>query len=78
VGVPYLELTDRLTNQTRQGEHHARHAEPADRVRTGQLQLAGRSAVRQISTSGIYGYTQTQAQSIIDAVMELKRKGLIG
>jgi uncharacterized membrane protein len=31
-----------------------------------------------VSTSGIYGFTQTQAQSIIDAVMEIKRKGLIG
>jgi len=30
-----------------------------------------------VSTSGIYGFTQTQAQSIIDAVMELQRKGLI-
>ena len=31
-----------------------------------------------VSTSGIYGFTQTQAQSIIDTVMEIKRKGLIG
>lgn len=31
-----------------------------------------------VSTSGIFGFTQTQAQSIIDAVMEVKRKGLIG
>lgn len=30
-----------------------------------------------VSTSGIYGFTQTQAQSIINAVMELQRKGLI-
>lgn len=31
-----------------------------------------------VSTSGIFGFTQTQAQSLIDAVMEIKRKGLIG
>lgn len=31
-----------------------------------------------VSTSGIYGFTQTQAQSIIDTVLELKRKGLVG
>jgi uncharacterized membrane protein len=30
-----------------------------------------------VSTSGIYGFTQTQAQSIIAAVLELQRKGLI-
>lgn len=30
-----------------------------------------------VSTSGIYGFTQTQAQSIINAVIELQRKGLI-
>lgn len=31
-----------------------------------------------VSTSGIFGFTQAQAQSIIDSVLELKRKGLIG
>jgi hypothetical protein len=31
-----------------------------------------------VSTSGIYGFTQAQAQSIIDTVLELKRKGLVG
>ncbi len=31
-----------------------------------------------VSTSGIFGFTQTQAQSIIDSIMEIKRKGLIG
>jgi hypothetical protein len=30
-----------------------------------------------VSTAGIFGFTQTQAQSIIDAVLEIKRKGLI-
>jgi hypothetical protein len=30
-----------------------------------------------VSTSGIFGFTSTQAQSIINAVMELQRKGLI-